>query len=60
LDYAVQNNLLDPNLLNQDLLIIETCGWRLPGETLIEGLENTSSSVYVAFITLEGLEYSNQ
>jgi hypothetical protein len=53
LDYAVQNNLLDLALLNQDLLIIETCGWRLPGETQIEGLKITSSSVYLAVISLE-------
>ena len=53
LDYAVQNNLFDLALLNQDLLIIETCGWRLPGETQIEGLKDTSSSVYLAVISLE-------
>lgn len=57
LDYAVQNSLLDSALLNQDLMIIETCGWRLPGETQIEGLKVTSSSVYLVVIPLENFEY---
>jgi hypothetical protein len=59
LDYAVQNNLLDPNLLNQDLLIIETCGWRLPGETQLGGLNATSNSVYLVLVTLENHQSVN-
>lgn len=59
LDYAVQNNLLDPALLNQDLLIIETCGWRLPGETQIEGLNVTSNSVYLTLVSLENYQSVN-
>lgn len=59
LDYAVQNNLLDPALLNQDLLIIETCGWLLPGETQIEGLKVTSNSVYLAVVSLENYQSVN-
>lgn len=59
LDYAIQNLLLDPALFNQDLLIIETCGWRLPGETQIEGLNVTSSSVYLALVSFENFQSVN-
>lgn len=59
LDYAVQNNLIDPALLNQDLLIIETCGWLLPGEIQIEGLKATSNSVYLAVVSLENYQSVN-
>ncbi|MDY6847289.1 MAG: hypothetical protein SVP52_09165 [Chloroflexota bacterium] len=52
LDFAIQNLPLDPELFNQDLLVIETCGWRLPDEGQVEGLENTSSSVYLGFVSL--------
>lgn len=47
LDFAVQSAGLDPALLEQDLLVLETCGWHLPGEDP-HGLENTSSSIYLA------------
>lgn len=51
LDYAVQIAGLDPDLLGQDLLVMETCGWRLPGEDNYN-LENTSSSIYLAVIEM--------
>ncbi|HEY9121799.1 MAG TPA: hypothetical protein VIM80_02275 [Brevefilum sp.] len=53
LDFATQHLSLDPELFKQDLLIIETCGWRLPGESGGDGLKDTSSSVYLAFISLD-------
>jgi hypothetical protein len=52
LDFVIQHLSLDPELFKQDLLIIETCGWRLPGEPGGNGLKDTSSSVYLAFISL--------
>ena len=45
---------LDSELIEEDLLVIETCGWRLPGEPQVRGLANTSSSVYLGFIKLLG------
>jgi len=54
LDFAIRRLSLDPALFKQDLLIIETCGWRLPGEAGGDGLKDTSSSVYLAFIQLVG------
>jgi hypothetical protein len=52
LDFAIRRLSLDPELFGQDLLIIETCGWRLPEEPGVDGLKDTSSSVYLAFINL--------
>jgi len=52
LDYVMTVFSLDPGLLTQDLLVIETCGWRLPDEAHFFGLEDTSSSVYLGFINL--------
>jgi len=56
LDFAIEITSIDPSILNQDLLIIETCGWRLPGEEQIVGLNVTSSSVYLAIVSLENYE----
>lgn len=42
----------DPNLFNQDLLVFETCGWKLPGEEQASGMDYTSSSLYLGFIRL--------
>ncbi len=53
-DFANRQLSLDPELFNQDLLIIETCGWRLQDEGQVEGLENTSSSVYLGFVHFVG------
>ena len=46
---------LDPTLLtalesNSELLVIETCGWKIPGEQTKRGLPNTSSSIYIGII----------
>lgn len=57
---AIELGALDPEALRQDLLVIETCGWQLPDEKSVDGLENTSSSVYVTLITIESSENSNQ
>jgi hypothetical protein len=54
LDFAIRRLSLDPELFKQDLLIIETCGWRLPDELEVEGLKDTSSSVYLAFVQFVG------
>jgi len=50
LDFAVEINAMDPNLLSQDLLVFETCGWRLPGEAPVPGVPDTSTSVYLGVI----------
>lgn len=54
LDFAIQHLSLDPELFKQDLLIIETCGWRLPDELEVDGLKDTSNSVYLAFVQFVG------
>jgi hypothetical protein len=54
LDFAVQYLSIDPELFKKDLLIIETCGWRLPDAPEIEGLKDTSSSVYLGFVQYVG------
>jgi len=54
LDFAIQNLPLDPELFNQDLMIIETCGWRLSDEIWVDGLKDTSSSVYLGFVNFVG------
>ena len=54
LDFAVEINALDPDLLSQDLLVFETCGWRLPGETPVPGVPDTSTSVYLSVIVSPG------
>lgn len=35
---------------SSELLVIETCGWRISGEPTTRGLSNTSSSIYVSII----------
>jgi len=54
LDFAIRRLSLDPELFKQDLLIIETCGWRLPDELEVDGLKDTSNSVYLAFVQFVG------
>lgn len=54
LDYVVKITSLDPAILNKDLFIIETCGWHLPGEMHVEGLSDTSNSVYLGFVSYIG------
>ena len=50
LDYAIEVGILDPGILSKDLLVFETCGWRLPGEALVPGVPDTSTSVYLGVI----------
>lgn len=50
LDFAVEINALNSDLLSQDLLVFETCGWRLPGEMPVPGVPDTSTSVYLGVI----------
>lgn len=50
LDYAIENNLLDPEILNQDLFVFETCGWRLPDEDDRPGFSSTTYSIYLGVI----------
>ena len=50
LEYAVEMDLLDPEILGQELLVFETCGWPLPDDDYVPGLEYTSYSVYLIVI----------
>lgn len=52
LDYALEVTHTDPGLLDHDLLVLETCGWKLPGEPSVAGLEYTSSAIYLVFVKL--------
>jgi hypothetical protein len=52
LDFAAR---LEPALLefinsSEPLLILETCGWRMPGERTAPGISDTSSSIYIVVI----------
>lgn len=53
LDYALSINGLDTDVLNQDVLVFETCGWRLPDESQVAGFKNTSNSVYLGFVGVD-------
>ena len=50
LDFAVEHQLLDPETLKENLLVIETCGWRLPGESWAPGVSDTSGSIYLGLV----------
>jgi hypothetical protein len=52
LDFIVELKVLYPEVLNQDLLVIETCGWRLPGEPRYSGLSDTSGSIYLGIMRI--------
>lgn len=52
LDYAIKIGVLDPGLLSQNILVFETCGWRLPGEGPVPGVPDTSTAVYLGLIGL--------
>ena len=59
LEYAVKVASLDRTILNDKLMVIETCGWRLPGEEEIAGLNDMSNSVYLVIVSLENFESVN-
>jgi hypothetical protein len=52
LDYALELMQLDPSVLDQDLLVFETCGWKLPGEEAVAGLNYTSNAIYLGLVQL--------
>ena len=52
LDYALEVMQLDPSVLDQDLLVFETCGWKLPGEEAVAGLNYTSNAIYLGLVQL--------
>jgi hypothetical protein len=47
LGFAEEVSSHNPDVFNQDLILLETCGWRLPDDADVPGLENTSYSVYL-------------
>ena len=55
LSFAAQ---FDPDLSTiidsgQSIIIVETCGWRMPGEPNPDGLSDTSASIYLFVIKLK-------
>jgi hypothetical protein len=52
LGFALDSGLLEVQDLNQDLLVLETCGWRLPGEAWANGVSDTTGSVYLVLIPI--------
>ena len=50
LEFALEINQLDPVILNQDLFVIETCGWKLPNESPIPGTIYTNFAVYLGLV----------
>ena len=49
-DYAMQLSGIDPDSLNQNLFVLETCGWQLPDEVNLAGFPNTTGSIYLVVI----------
>lgn len=49
-ELAVQLSNVDPDSLNQNLLVLETCGWQLPDEANPAGFPNTTGSIYLVVI----------
>lgn len=56
LESTVQNDLNFQNLLNggEPIIIIETCGWPVPGEPSAEGVYQGTGSVYLVAIGSDG------
>jgi hypothetical protein len=54
LDFAVAIGALEPSHLEGDILVLETCGWRLPGEPWAPGVSTTTGSVYLILISFSG------
>ena len=52
LDYAIEVTRLAPSILDQDLLVFETCGWKLPGEAPVNGLDYTSNAIYLGLVQI--------
>jgi len=50
LEFALDISQIDPSILNQDLFVIETCGWKLPNESPIPGTANTNFAVYLGIV----------
>lgn len=54
LEYALEQTYFSQEFIDQDLLIIETCGWRLPHEPQIDGLPQNSNSTYLGIVGVNG------
>lgn len=54
LQFAVDIQVLEPQYLDQDLLVFETCGWRLPGDRWAPGVSDTTGSVYLGLVRAVG------
>jgi hypothetical protein len=50
LTYAMELGLLNPEIFNSNMLVIETCGWQLPGDVQNLDYPNTTQSIYLGII----------
>jgi len=50
LTYAMELGILSPEIFNSNVLVIETCGWQLPGDILNPNFPNTTQSIYLGII----------
>jgi len=52
LDYAASfdETLIPPNLNDQPLIVLETCGWKMPGEPWAKDVTSTTGSIYLGVI----------
>ncbi len=52
LEYAVHfdETLLPPELTGQPLIVLETCGWKMPGEPWAKDVTATTGSIYLGVI----------
>lgn len=48
--YAMELGLLSPEIFDSNVLVIETCGWQLPGEAQNLDYPNTTQSIYLGII----------
>jgi len=50
LAYAVDIGVLDPDNLDEDMFVFETCGWQLPGEEKNADYPNSTQSIYLGIV----------
>ena len=53
LDFALELNALQPVIYQHNLLVLETCGWWLPGDRQAPGVSGTTGSVYLGLVRID-------
>jgi hypothetical protein len=50
LTYGMELGILSPQIFNSNVLVIETCGWQLPGDLQNPNYPKTTQSIYLGII----------